>query len=319
MYVNCRATVGQANGKPQLTTAHFGWLPVPVSLIELAAGAGLRLAGYEREWQLAYDAIRELRFEPERQRVVVAYTWEPALLERARAIAIDPDDLARMRSAHELLAGLLDHKSAGSRIPLPELLTPLLDIDGSDQTANRRAAIFVLAAFLSERNLATLIPAAASWPRIRPVVPTLLGRVDTAQHFVISAALAAWAGEPIADAIGLYKELADARHGSGFSFADLAADRAGTRFGELLNRGDPRLQALVQGELSEHDLIPSWMPCPNRSMNERFAASSATRAARPINNWPRKSNGASPPCRSIKRNRHDRQPFQAIAAVNRGK
>lgn len=262
LYFNCRATVGQANGKPQLTTAHIGWLPVPTSLIALAGGAGLRLAGYEREWQLAYNAIRELRFEPERQRVVIAYTWEPALLERARAIAIDPDDLARIRSAHELLAGLLDHKSAGSRMPLTELLAPLLDIDGSDQTANRRAAIFVLAAYLSERNLATLIPAAASWPRIRPVTPILLGRVDTAQHFVISAALAAWAGEPIADAIGLYKELADARHGSGFSFADLAADRAGTSFGEILVKHPARLDQLLTRPFADADLAPALADLP---------------------------------------------------------
>jgi uncharacterized protein YfiM (DUF2279 family) len=62
----------------------------------------------------------------------------------------------------------------------------------------------------------------------------LLGRYDSAQHFVISAALAAWAGEPAANAIGVYKEIDDSRRGSGFSFADLAADRAGTRFGEVL-------------------------------------------------------------------------------------
>jgi hypothetical protein len=60
----------------------------------------------------------------------------------------------------------------------------------------------------------------------------------------------------VADAIGVYKEMADSRHGSGFSFADLAADRAGTRFGELLNRKSPRLNALLDKELNDGDLIP---------------------------------------------------------------
>jgi peptide chain release factor 2 len=248
--------------------AKIGSLPIPAALLEFALATGVRLAGYEREWNLARHAIRELKFEPQRQRVIVSYVWEPALLERARSVAVSRDDLARMRSAQEMLAAMLDHKAAGSRTTLPAILGPMLDVNGSDQRENRRAAIFVLAAYLSEKNIAAFIPEAAKWPRIRPVTLTLLGREDSAQHFVISAALAAWAGEPIADAIGIYKELTDARHGSGFSFADLAADRAGTRFGELLNRGDPKLQALLQGKFSEHDLIPSLDALPE-SINER--------------------------------------------------
>lgn len=270
LYFNCTATIREAGGKPRLAGARIGNLPVPVFLIDMAITAGIRYAGYQNEWQLANNAIRELRFEPDRQRLVVSYIWEPALLERARAVAIDPEDLARIRSAHEMLAGLLDHKSATSRIPLPELLTPLLDIAGSDQTANRRAAIFALAAFLSERNLATLIPAAVDWPRIRPVAPTLLGHLDSAQHFVISAALAAWAGEPIADAIGLYKELADARHGSGFSFADLAADRAGTTFGELLVKHPERLDQLLAKHFADTDIAPALNDLPEYLNAQQF-------------------------------------------------
>ena len=270
LFFNCTATIREAGGKPRLAAARIGNLPVPVFLIDMAITAGIRYAGYQNEWQLANNAIRELRFEPDRQRLVVSYIWEPALLERARAVAIDPEDLARIRSAHEMLAGLLDHKSATSRIPLPELLTPLLDIAGSDQTANRRAAIFALAAFLSERNLATLIPAASDWPHIRPVAPTLLGRLDSAQHFVISAALAAWAGEPIADAIGLYKELADARHGSGFSFADLAADRAGTTFGEMLVKHPERLDQLLAKHFADTDIAPALNDLPEYLNAQQF-------------------------------------------------
>ena len=267
-FINLSATVHQTEGEPRIAAAKIGSLPIPAALLEFALATGVRLAGYEREWNLARHAIRELKFEPQRQRVIVSYVWEPALLERARSVAVSRDDLARMRSAQEMLAAMLDHKAAGSRAALPAVLGPMLDVNGSDQRENRRAALFVLAAYLSEKNIAAFIPEAANWPKVRPVTLTLLGREDSAQHFVISAALAAWAGEPIADAIGLYKELADARHGSGFSFADLAADRAGTRFGELLNRGNPRLQALVQGELSEHDLIPSLDTLPE-SINER--------------------------------------------------
>ena len=56
---------------------------------------------------------------------------------------------------------------------------------------------------------------------------TMQSRHDLAQHFWVSAALADLAGEQMALAAGVTKELQDANGGSGFSFADLAADIAG--------------------------------------------------------------------------------------------
>ena len=267
-FINLSATLLEAEGEPRISAARIGPLSIPPLLVEMTLGSGLRLAGYGREWELARHAIRDLRVAPGQGSILVTYVWEPALLERARSLALSRDDLARLRSAHEMLAGLLDHRAPGSRVDLPEILGPMLDINGSDQLENRRAAIFVLAAYLSERNLASVLPEAANWPRARPVRLTLLGRIDSTQHFVISAALAAWAGEPLADAIGIYKELADARHGSGFSFADLAADRAGTTFGELLTKHPERLDKLLQSPFSDANLAPLLADFPE-NMNER--------------------------------------------------
>jgi hypothetical protein len=60
---------------------------------------------------------------------------------------------------------------------------------------------------------------------------TLSGREDWARHFSLSAALTALENSFVSDAGGLMKEQLDAlTHGSGFSFGDLAADRAGVRF-----------------------------------------------------------------------------------------
>lgn len=255
-YLNLRATLHEGGGEPKIVAAAIGQLPIPPQLLEFILATVVQGAGYGPEWTLARKAISNLSFEPQHQRIVVSYVWEPALLDRARAIAFKPDDLVRIRSAQESLAALFDHHAPGQRIPLTGVLRSMLDIDGADQHANRRAALLVLGVYLAEKNIATLIPEARGWPQLRPVVPMLAGRNDSAQHFVVSATLAAWAGEPVADAIGVYKELADSQHGSGFSFADLAADRAGTRFGELLNRQDARLDGLLQREFGDHDVIP---------------------------------------------------------------
>jgi hypothetical protein len=81
---------------------------------------------------------------------------------------------------------------------------------------------------------------------------------------MISAALSANTGGPFADAVGIYKEVADARGGSGFSFNDIAADRAGSRLGELAEGRDSarRLQARLSVPLTERVLMPDTRDLP---------------------------------------------------------
>ena len=66
---------------------------------------------------------------------------------------------------------------------------------------------------------------------------TVLQRADLARHFTISALLTVMGGPKQAEAIGLAKELLDTQRDSGFSFVDLAADRAGIRFAEEVLAG----------------------------------------------------------------------------------
>jgi len=85
------------------------------------------------------------------------------------------------------------------------------------------------------------------------------------KHFLVSAAIAAEAGSPLADAIGLYKEIDDSRGGSGFSFTDIAADRAGTRFGEITAQSGERARKLAQAAASglrEDNFMPAVSDLP---------------------------------------------------------
>ncbi|MBP6097670.1 MAG: hypothetical protein KA503_14695, partial [Methyloversatilis sp.] len=58
------------------------------------------------------------------------------------------------------------------------------------------------------------------------------------------------------DALGLSKEMNDARGGSGFSFTDLLADRAGTRLGEQIASGRGNVAARLAGGLTDRDVLP---------------------------------------------------------------
>jgi hypothetical protein len=59
---------------------------------------------------------------------------------------------------------------------------------------------------------------------------TIHGRPDLVKHFVVSAHLVALLGSQPARGAGTVKELLDSNGGSGFSFADMAANRAGIAF-----------------------------------------------------------------------------------------
>jgi len=91
--------------------------------------------------------------------------------------------------------------------------------------------------------------------------PTLHGRHDLAQHFSVSAALTAAAGPQAAENAGVLKELLDARGGSGFSFADLAADFAGIAFARRLLDKPRQLAEMEKSfRIADYVLSPRGLP-----------------------------------------------------------
>jgi hypothetical protein len=142
---------------------------------------------------------------------------------------------------------------------------------GGDATEENRAALLTLTFFANHRPLALVVPAADSWPQPRLLALTLQRREDSPLHFLISALIAAEADTRLADVVGLWKELDDARRGgSGFSFNDLAADRAGTRFGEFAVREAARLQARIAAGVAEADLMPEASDLPESLPEDEF-------------------------------------------------
>jgi hypothetical protein len=88
---------------------------------------------------------------------------------------------------------------------------------------------------------------------------TLRGRADWTRHFSVSGALTVVSAVAPSDAAGLLKEELDADGGSGFSFGDLLADRAGTTFAEVATRDEVRaaaVQARLAGGFRVDDFFP---------------------------------------------------------------
>lgn len=101
----------------------------------------------------------------------------------------------------------------------------------------------------------------------------LAGRTDLRRHFIVSAALHIASEKGIAYAIGEFKELLDAgRGGSGFSFVDLAADRAGVLFAEAAvnSRAAKRVQDFLGDAPSEDQFFPGIEGLPEGLSKEVF-------------------------------------------------
>jgi hypothetical protein len=134
----------------------------------------------------------------------------------------------------------------------------------SDPVAENQGVILALATILGHPEIATLagIERPADWQRSRDMIwpVSLRGRADWTRHFMVSAGLAQLSTAVVSDAAGLLKEELDAVRGSGFSFGDLLADRAGTRFGEIAVRSPASavgLQAAMVRDWRTEHLMPS--------------------------------------------------------------
>jgi len=105
---------------------------------------------------------------------------------------------------------------------------------------------------------------------------TLKGRDDLRLHFLYSAALKLAADSGVSFALGEFKELLDSNEGgSGFSFADLAADRAGIRFAEEATRDEAharRLQNSMSLDASESSFFPGLADLPEGLAKREFAS-----------------------------------------------
>jgi hypothetical protein len=198
--------------------------------------------------------------------VRISYRWRADLPARLSHWLLPPAQMARVKVYQAALAAAVGAERGAQE--LPALVMPLFrlararSLAGSDAAAENRAALLVLAAHLGGRPLASWLPQAQAWPPVprRPVL--LAGRTDFPVHLLVSATLAAEGGGLLADALGLAKELGDARHGSGFSFNDYAINRAGSRLGELAVRDPLRLQQLLSADLSTQTLLPDVSDLP---------------------------------------------------------
>lgn len=276
-YLNIDAKLRETNALPRFEYLRIGKLPVPAFVANWLLQFGIKQLQANKDYGAAADIIKNVSTSDNMLRIV--FEWNDALPNQLKAFLVPPKEQERLKAYHEQLIELTKKTSSKRSLRLNELMRALFELaaqrtnNGNDPAAENRAAIIVMAFYVNGKGLGAIIPAAIQWPRPTSRIVTLGGRGDFSQHFTISAALAATAGSPLSDVIGLYKEIADSRGGSGFSFNDIAADRAGTRLGELATTSDNGAQKVQQqfnAGLRESDIMPEVKDLPEFMQEVEF-------------------------------------------------
>lgn len=258
-YLNVWLAVAESEGQPEITKLKLGSLTVPSFLANLIVREILSSTKQTREYQLANSIIQQFKLQPDT--LNMTYQWRPDQLGELSRHFISGADTTLLYAYHAHLMAL---QSTGASMTgsAANMLTPMFkfaqtrSIKG-DPVAENRALLLVLGAWASGHGMSTLVPAEIRHPWRFSL--TLEQRVDSAQHFLTSAAIAAGADISLSNAVGVYKEVSDSKGGSGFSFTDIAADRAGTRFGELATSSPEaarRVQKLLSEGTQEKVIIP---------------------------------------------------------------
>ncbi len=280
-FLNLSARLEQSGSHLALDRLQFGDTRLPGWLFgPLLTVIDHYLSSRFTEYRDAMTAVQEISVQP--QALQIVYEWQAGLAERLQAtgreLFLPEQDRQRIIAYYtEIARQSLTHGRGA--VSLDRLLQPLFTLalersaGSKDPTAENRALLLALGVMLSGNSIGYLVgsQAAEGLPEPGPIKLTLRGRTDLARHFGISAALTAAGGSALADTIGVFKEMDDSRGGSGFSFADLLADRAGVSLAEVaLGTKAVELQHFMGNRAQEADYMPGYDDLPEGLMELEF-------------------------------------------------
>ena len=252
-YLNFSAELTQQERRLVLSSMQAGSLPLPSFLGRGVLWVAQRWLRQDPAYLALLESMQAVRLSE--NHLSLDYHWRPQLLtliERKGAeVLVGADEKQRLLAYAEFVRKTMARYPDKSQQPVREVVGKVFGFAqqrGGDAAAENRAAFTALGAYVAGVSLHQLLEGRGrSTRRAPPVLLTLHGRRDAAEHLLIAAALSANGGSRLANAMGLAKEEEDVQSGSGFSFTDIAYDRAGVRLAEL---GIGPRAALVQGYLA---------------------------------------------------------------------
>ncbi|CAA9891176.1 conserved hypothetical protein [Candidatus Methylobacter favarea] len=274
-YLNISFRLGNDNDTelPGITKFKVGKLLLPAKLAAFVIDNVIRHSSLNQYFILATRPIKAVQIDE--KKVAITYFSNQETLIQARNFLTNRSPSPALAIYQQKLAEIIDRHDPEWRLSLADLLQPVFELAYQRSTLDNaieenRTAIFAVNDYVNKKEARKLLAAPASRLSAGQQYSAFLyKRIDLAQHFIGSAAITASVNGQVAQAVGEEKELSDAVDGSGFSFIDLAADKAGTRFGEMAT-ASPESARKLQKAMAQVKDYRDFMPDP-RDLPEKMS------------------------------------------------
>lgn len=270
-FLNIAAELEQVDQTLKIKSMNIGEISMPAFIANaLVDFIHAHLQDTYMEYQAAIQSVDN--FQLQQHVMTINYHWQPELASQIKnqlsSRIITKEQKEIFLAYHQQLAIVVNNISE-TKPSLTLLLNEMFQFAKqrsllSDPIMENRAMLITLGAYMLNKNIPELIGMTSS-KNIQRKNFYLLNRNDLSKHLIISSALTAMADSAFAHAIGLDKELSDSDGGSGFSFADLTADRAGVTLATtaLSSENNARVMQLRLASVSlESDYMPDINQMP---------------------------------------------------------
>ncbi|MBN2010386.1 hypothetical protein JW960_13655 [candidate division KSB1 bacterium] len=284
-YCNITVTFVQTQGMVDVHKIKIGRIIIPHLLVNSAIRLGNYVLNNSADYRDVLNGIQSIeKVEINDEKFSMTYRWNPSAMERiqeqGRDILLPVPEQTSLLVYYNQIASL-SRSFSRDNISLSLFLPPLFQLaqarslTSHDPIAENRSLILALTVCATDHKITYFVSRKNRTPITMPRRLQLLlhGRNDLALHFLVSASISATSGSGLANLAGIFKEVDDSKGGSGFSFADLTADRTGVRFAEMATgsiQSAKRLQQRMSVELQEPYFMPRIDNLPEAIMEVEF-------------------------------------------------
>ncbi len=271
---NVFLSVAISESKNNINWSHFriGKLPIPPIFADILFKSLLsRVVGKEYSSNIL-RSLEEIKISKNRLYVTLSPTssFEQNLSYIAKQLrTLSGNNLVLNEPLiYQYLTFLSNSNRINSVTPLHLLLKELILESASNADSYGRlhrnehiAALVALGLYTEPQYFRHMVSKQlAQAKRKRNLTVTLNGRKDLARHFIVSSTLKLLTDNGLTEEIGEFKELLDSlKGGSGFSFNDIAADRAGIMFAQTAVSAASKLHVfMLKSRLSDTDFLPPF-------------------------------------------------------------
>lgn len=269
-YVNVKFQLSPPYHLADISHLQIGHLVIPDKITQIL----IQRLNHYRPFIHYYSLIKQhiLALRIENKRLLISYVPHPLspLTQERQAIEFYAQKIVQIVAAQD----------PAQPLSLISLFNPLFKIAyqrSTLKTAIKENKVVMMAVneYVNRKEIQRYLPFQTTSAKQPYRSVMLYGRADLPKHFTTSAVLAMTANSSFALAMGVEKELRDrdAKHGSGFSFVDLASDRAGIKFSQVAIaslKSARQLQLTMAATQNDSAFIPKLDDFPENMGTKTF-------------------------------------------------